>query len=230
VATKEIAPFESPIDDRTDEAVEGEVITPESELRDNERIIKRGWKVAQEKATQVYNALTIIHTKNLWKLHLDADGKRKYSSFEKYLFEEFGWNLDRTRALQIIKERRAALLESGDLTQEDMPKERARSAPEVTASKAAAVTIKQFQTVLEAFDGRIANIEYGDGKDALNDIYENAAALVDSIMVALQRVIDDEAQRIADEKAEAEEAKAIEKAEADAAKLAAEPVSPLRVN
>ena len=230
MATKEIAPFESPIDDRTDEAVEGEVITPESELRDNERIIKRGWKVAQEKATQVYNALTIIHTKNLWKLHLDADGKRKYSSFEKYLFEEFGWNLDRTRALQIIKERRAALLESGDLTQEDMPKERARSAPEVTASKAAAVTIKQFQTVLEAFDGRIANIEYGDGKDALNDIYENAAALVDSIMVALQRVIDDEAQRIADEKAEAEEAKAIEKAEADAAKLAAEPVSPLRVN
>jgi len=221
VATKEIAPFETPVDDRTDEAVEGEVITPESELRDNERIIKRGWKVAQEKATQVYNALTIIHTKNLWKLHLDADGKRKYSSFEKYLFEEFGWNLDRTRALQIIKERRAALLESGDLTKEDMPKERGRTAPEVTASKAAQVTIKQFQTVLDAFNGRIENIEYGEGKEALIDIYENAAVAVNNIVASLQQVIDDEAQRIADEKAEADAAKEAEKAEADAAKLAA---------
>jgi hypothetical protein len=234
VATKEaIVPFTPPVDDRTDEAVAGEVITPTDELRDNERIIKKGWKVAQQKATEVYNALTIIHTKNLWKLHLDAEGKRKYKSFEKYLFEEFGWDLDRTRALQIIKQQRAALLESGDLTEADMPKERARTAPEVTASKAAQVTTKQFETAMDAFNGRLQNIEFGAGRDALDAIYDELVSVMNGVFAQLQTVIDDEAQRIADEKAEADAAKAAEKAEAEAAKLAAsatDGVSPLRQN
>lgn len=201
---KEIVPFTPPVDDRTDEAITGDVITPESELRDNERIIRKGWKTATAKAQEVYSALTIIHTKSLWKLHLDPEGKRKYSSFEKYLFQEFGWEMDRTRALQIIKQTRADLLESGELTEADMPAQRARTAPEITATKAAQVTTDQFTKVLNAFRLRLVNIEYGAGRDDLDIVYEDAATAVTAILSNLQRVIDDEAQRAEEARAEAQ--------------------------
>jgi hypothetical protein len=218
VATKvgDIVPFAPPVDDRTDEAVAGEVITPASELRDNERVIRKKWKQATASAGEVYKSLTIIHTKNLWKLHLDADGKRKYTAFADYLRIEFGWELDRTRALQIIKQTRQDMLESGELSAEDMPAERARSAPEITATKAATVTTDQFTKVLDAFRLRLVNIEYGAGRDDLEAVYDNAAVAVDAILSNLLRVIDDEAQR-----------KVEEKAEADAA-IADKTVSPIR--
>ena len=205
MATKaDIVPFETPVDDATDEAVSGEVITPASELASNERIIRRKWKQATASAGEVYKSLTIIHTKNLWKLHLDAEGKRKYTAFAEYLRVEFGWELDRTRALQIIKQTRKDLLESGELTEADMPAERARTAPEITATKAATVTVAQFEKVLDAFRLRLANIEYGAGRDDLDEVYDAAVTVVTAIMSNLQRVIDDEAQRKADEVAEAQ--------------------------
>jgi len=199
-----ITPFEAPVDDRTDEVLEGDVVTPESELRDNERIVRKGWKVATAKVGEVYKALTIIHTKNLWKMHLDADGKRKYSAFDKYLFGEFGWTMDRTRALQIIKATRADMLESGELSADDMPAERTREAPQITATKAANTTSKQFDGALEAFRVRLQNIEYGPGRDDLEEIFDRASEYVQQILNTLQRVIDDEAQRAADEKERAE--------------------------
>lgn len=235
MATKEaIVPFTPPVAEETVETVSGEVITPEDELRVNERIIKRGWKAAQQKAAEVYRALTIIHTKNLWKQHLDADGKRKYNSFETYLFAEFEWKLDRTRALQIIAQERPKLLEAGVLKPEDMPKQRARTAPEVTATKAAEVTRKQLQTVQKAFDDRIINIANGPGADALDRIAEDLEMALAPIYTALQQVIDDEAAAAAAAAADAAAAATVGEALAEQINAEAEEeevpteLSPLR--
>ena len=228
MATKEITPFETPVDDRTDDAIAGEVVTPEDELKDNERIIRRGWRTATQKVGEIYKALTIIHTKNLWKMHVDADGKRKYTAFDAYLFGEFGWTMDRTRALQIIKATRAEMLESGELSPDDMPKERTREAPQITATKAAQVTSKQFDGALEAFRVRLQNIEYGPGRDDLEEIYDRASSAVMDIMVKLQGVIDDEAQRAADEKERADSEKMERAAPSNGDTGATLGVSPLR--
>lgn len=241
--TTEIVPFTPPTEDRTDEAVSGEVITPEEELKANERIIKKGYKVFQQKAAEVYRALTIIHTKNLWKQHLDAEGKRKYNSFEKYLEAEFDWKLDRTRALQIIKEQRTKLLADGTLTASDMPAERKRTAPEVTPTKAAQVTMKQLQGVLDAFKDRLTNIANGPGADYLDTIYDDLVTTMLPVFDSLRQVISDEVQYAADAVA----ANAAEVAERDAPESeddasesedeeaapeesAPEELSPLRVN
>lgn len=210
------------IDNDEVRAVAGEVIVPIEQLKINERIIKRGWKIASDKMQQVYNALTIIHTRNLWKLHVEADGKRKYTSFEKYLFVEFGWDLDRTRALQIIKATRPKLLESGELSADEMPNERTRTAPEVTATKAAKVTITQLTNIINAFRERMGNIEYGPGREALDAIYDDLVAVTESLLNRLQQVVDDEEQLAAKEKEERDTA-AINKASGPS-----ETVSPLR--
>ena len=235
--TTEIVPFTPPTEDRTDEAVSGEVITPEEELKTNERIIKRGYKVFQQKAAEVYRALTIIHTKNLWKQHLDVEGKRKYTSFEKYLEAEFDWKLDRTRALQIIKEQRTKLLADGTLTQADMPAERKRTAPEVTPTKAAQVTMKQLQGVLDAFKDRLTNIANGPGADYLDTIYDDLVHSMAPVFDSLRQVISDEVQYAADavaqaasEVAEVDRQAAESEGDASDEESALEELSPLRVN
>ena len=96
------------------------------------------------------------------------------------------------------------LLESGELTQADMPPAKTKTAPEITATKAATVTIKQFETVLEAFRLRVGNIEYGAGRDDIDLVLDNTSMAIAAIVSNLQRVIDDEAQRAADERAEAQ--------------------------
>jgi len=152
-----------------DQAVTGEVvITAESTadakrdaLKANETIIKRNWAKATEKVETVYRSLTLIHTYDLWKMHKDAAGKRKYSSFEKYLFGEFGWELSRVRALQIIKAQRAKMIEAGELPAETA-EARQRTAPEVTSERAARITADQLQKVLDAFATRVDSIDEGD--------------------------------------------------------------------
>ena len=153
-------------------------------LRDNERIIKRNWAKATEKVEAVYKALTIIHTFDLWKQHKDAAGKRKYSAFDKYLFGEFGWELSRVRALQIIKATRAEMIEAGELDAEQA-KPRTRTAPEVTGERAAKVTAAQLGKVLEAFASRVDSIDEGDpDRDEVIRILANVAE-------ALEPAIDD---------------------------------------
>lgn len=150
-------------------AVSGEVVISDEStadaklqvLRDNEKIVKKNWKAATEKAQIVYKALTVIHTFDLWKMHKDEKGKRKYSSFEKYLFGEFGWELSRVRALQVIKQTREAMIETGELPA-SAAEPRTRTAPEVTSERAARVTADQLQRVLDAFITRVDSIDSGD--------------------------------------------------------------------
>jgi hypothetical protein len=154
-------------------------------LKANETIIKRNWKAATEKANNVYRSLTLIHTYDLWKMHKDAAGKRKYSSFEKYLFGEFGWELSRVRALQVIKQTRSAMIEAGELPAETGTT-RKRTAPEVTSERAAKVTADQLEKALDAFRTRCASIDAGDPdkgtiENVLADIEPVLATAIDAL-------------------------------------------------
>src|SRR5580765_5824787 len=80
VETVTIEAPERAIDDTP--ALKGEVIDPMQDLKQQEQIVHKGWKVAQKKAAEVYEALTIIYTRDLWKLHLNSDGKRQYKAFD----------------------------------------------------------------------------------------------------------------------------------------------------
>lgn len=140
---------------------EGSASVKAAMLKENEQIVKRNWAKATEKVETVYRALTIIHTHDLWKLHTDAKGKRKYTAFDQYLFGEFGWELSRVRALQIIKATRTKMIADGELPA-SAGETRKRTAPEVTSEKAAKVTAAQLQKALDAFGTRTANIDEGD--------------------------------------------------------------------
>jgi len=165
---------------------EGSLAVKQAMLKENETVVKRNWKAATEKAGNVYKALTIIHTHGLWKLHKDAKGKRKYSAFDAYLFGEFGWELSRVRALQIIKATRAEMIEAGELPA-SAAEPRKRTAPEVTAERAAKVTAEQLQKVLDAFETRVNNIDEGDPDRAeVVRIYNDAHDAINGAILDLR--------------------------------------------
>lgn len=181
-------------------AISGEVISTDEGsadvkrqmLKDNETIVKRNWQKATEKVENVYKALTIIHTHNLWKLHVDEKGKRKYTAFDQYLFGEFGWELTRVRALQIIKATRAKMIEAGELPA-SAAEPRKRTAPEVSSEKAAKVTADQLDKVLTAFGTRSANIDEGDPDRAevvriYNDAYETVGSIIRELRDLVSRI------------------------------------------
>jgi len=181
----------------TDTAISGEVITTDESsaaakaalLKENEGIVKRNWKAATEKAQTVYKALTIIHTYDLWKLHKDEKGKRKYTAFDAYLFGEFGWELSRVRALQVIKQTRAGMIEAGELPA-STAEPRKRTAPEVTAERAAKVTADQLQKALDAFAGRIDNMDGGDPDFAqVNRVYEEVREALTPAIADLRELV-----------------------------------------
>ena len=176
--------------------VSGEVVTTNESsaaakaalLKENEGIIKRNWKAATEKANKVYEALTIIHTYDLWKLHLDAKGKRKYTNFETYLSQEFGWTLTRVRALQVIKATRAQMIEAGTLPASTATP-RQRTAPEVTSEKAAKVSADQLEKVIDAFASRVDSIDDGDpDKAAVLRIYNDVSDAVRDAVADLREI------------------------------------------
>jgi hypothetical protein len=200
--TDTLTPFPASNDDEA-RAVSGDVIVPAEELAAHEKIIRANWKAATTKLTAVYDALAIIHTKGLWKLHVEQATGKPFKSFEKYLFGVFGWELSRVRALQISKERRPALLESGALTEADMPKERTRQAPTITATRAANVSQKQLEKVQAAVQERALNIEPGPGADAFADFAAELDASFKELFSMLQGVVDTDEQAAADAAAEA---------------------------
>jgi hypothetical protein len=178
----------------------------ETALKENEQIIKRNWAKATEKVENVYRALTIIHTNDLWKLHKDAKGKRKYTAFDQYLFGEFGWELSRVRALQIIKATRAKMIEAGELPA-SAAEPRKRTAPEVSSEKAATVTADQLEKVLTAFGTRTANIDSGDPDRAeivriYNDAYEVIGSIIGDLREMVNRIEAETATDAADAKEE----------------------------
>ena len=200
-----------------DTAVSGEVIaTSEGSedvkaqmLKENEQIIKRNWAKATEKVENVYRALTLIHTHDLWKLHKDDKGKRKYTAFDQYLFGEFGWELSRVRALQIIKATRAKMIEEGELPA-SAAEPRKRTAPEVSSQKAAKVTADQLEKVLAAFGTRTANIDEGDpDRPAMVNLYNDAYEVIGTIIRDLREV---EARIAAESESETADAKTMEDA------------------
>jgi hypothetical protein len=202
------------VTENTETALSGEVIaTSEGSadvkaqmLKENEQIIKRNWAKATEKVENVYRALTIIHTNDLWKLHKDAKGKRKYTAFDQYLFGEFGWELSRVRALQIIKATRAKMIEAGELPA-SAAEPRKRTAPEVSSEKAATVTADQLEKVLTAFGTRTANIDSGDPDRAeivriYNDAYEVIGSIIGDLREMVNRIEAETATDAADAKEE----------------------------
>lgn len=168
---------------------EGSLAVKQALLKENETIVKRNWKAATEKAGNVYKALTIIHTHGLWKLHKDAKGKRKYTAFDQYLFGEFGWELSRVRALQIIKATRAEMIEAGELP-ESAAEPRKRTAPEVTAERAAKVSAEQLQKVMDAFKNRVDNIDEGDpDKAEVLRIYTDTESIIHDAILDLNDLV-----------------------------------------
>lgn len=203
--------------ENTETALSGDVIaTSEGSadvkaqmLKENEQIIKRNWAKATEKVENVYRALTLIHTHDLWKLHKDDKGKRKYTAFDQYLFGEFGWELTRVRALQIIKATRAKMIEEGELPA-SAAEPRKRTAPEVSSQKAAKVTADQLDKVLAAFGTRTANIDEGDpDRQAMVNLYNDAYEVIGTIIRDLREV---EARIAAESESENADAKTMEDA------------------
>lgn len=181
--------------------VTGEVIDPREQLKANEAIIRRNFKKMETVVQSVARSLNIIYHNNLWKLHTTADGKRRYTNFNDYLETEFGWDKTAARARQIMKADLPLAIEAGEVPAEVGDKRRERTAPEITAAKAATVTAKQLTTVLDAWNTRMTAVESGEGLAALAAIHEDAVA-------SLTTIIDDLTQFAADQNAEAETADA----------------------
>lgn len=199
----------APVESEEPRVVSGEVIVPEDLLKSQEKIIKANFVKYEEIKKKVVRSLTIIHDTlapdgkpGLWRLHKDDKGKQQYTNFGDYLTHAFGWNLTRARALQLIKEDRPLAIEAGQIDGSVVvEKPRTRRAPQITAIKAAEVTLKQIRAVLDDWNERMLNVEEGELKDQLADIHTTAIADV-------THVTDDLEQFIEDSKAESETAPA----------------------
>jgi len=145
------------------EAVSGEVIDPADTLRKHEQNIRKNFRKMETVVESVARSLNVIYHNDLWKLHKTADGKRRYTNFNDYLATEFGWDKTAARARQIMKADLPLAIEAGDVPASVGDKRRERTAPEITAVKAAKVTAKQFETVRDAMTTRLSNVEAGQG-------------------------------------------------------------------
>jgi hypothetical protein len=181
--------------------VEGEVVDPQEELRKHENNIRKNFRKMETVVGSVARSLNVIYYNDLWKMHKTADGKRRYTNFNDYLEMEFGWDKTGARARQIMKADLPLAIEAGEVPAEVGDKRRERAAPEVTAVRAAKVTLKQLQTVADAWDTRMNNVEVGTGFDALEAIRAEFAE-------GIAQTIDDLEQFIADAEAEQEVAQA----------------------
>lgn len=168
-------------------------------LKKHERNIRANFVKFQKVQQSVARSLNIIYHNDLWKLHLDENGKRKYTNFDVYLEDEFGWDKTAARARQIMKGDLPLAIEAGEVPAEAGDKRRTRTAPEVTPAKAATVTAKQLTTVLDAWNTRMDTVEEGTGKGALIQLHQDA-------VVAITTIIDDLTQLAAELNAEAETA------------------------
>lgn len=177
-------------------------------LKKHERNIRQNFVKFQKVQQSVARSLNIIYHNDLWKIHKDENGKRKYTNFDVYLAEEFGWDKTAARARQIMKGDLPLAIEAGEVPAEAGDKRRNRTAPEVTPAKAATVTAKQITTVLDAFNTRMDTVEEGDGKGGLVAIHQAA-------VIALTTIIDDLTQFAAEQNAEAESADEADDDESD---------------
>jgi len=197
--------------EETVRAVEGEVIEPMDLLRKNEANIRKNFVKFEKIQESVARSLNIIYHNGLWKLHKTADGKKRYTNFNDYLTVEFGWDKTAARARQIMKADQDAAIEAGDVPPEVGDKRRERTAPEVTAQKAARVTVKQITNVVEAFMTRLTTVETGEGYRRLEAILVEAEGTFNAVIDALDEMV-------ADLDAESEEAETeTDSAEDDAA-------------
>jgi hypothetical protein len=172
------------------EAVSGEVIDPQEQLKHHEQNIKRNFRKMETVVQSVARSLNVIYHNNLWKLHLTADGKRRYTNFNDYLETEFGWDKTAARARQIMKADLPLAIEAGEVPAEVGDKRRERQAPEITAAKAAKVTAKQLTTVQEAWQTRLDNVESGDALAELVAIIAEANVAVDEIVSSLNAFVE----------------------------------------
>jgi hypothetical protein len=179
------APVEVPV-------VSGEVIDPMDTLRKQEKVIRTNFRKMETVVGSVARALNIIYHNDLWKLHKTADGKRRYTNFNDYLSTEFGWDKTAARARQIMKADLPLAIEAGEVPKEVGDKRRNRAAPEITALKAAQVTVKQLETVLNAWNTRMENVENGAGFDALSDIFTEATHQITDVLGSLNTFIADQ--------------------------------------
>jgi len=173
----------------TTEAIEGEVIDPAQLLKEHEQNIKRNFKKFEAVQLSVARSLNVIYYNDLWKLHKTAEGKRRYTNFNDYLTAEFGWDKTAARARQIMKGDIPAAIEAGDIPAEVGDKRRDRAAPEITATKAAKVTAKQLQNVIDAWNKRMENVESGDAYGALVEIHVSANEALIHILADLDSFV-----------------------------------------
>jgi heme oxygenase len=171
------------------EAIEGEVIEPAALLKEHEQNIRKNFKKFEAVQQSVARSLNVIYHNDLWKLHKTAEGKRRYTNFNDYLATEFGWDKTAARARQIMKADIPAAIEAGEIPAEVGDKRRDRSAPEISAVKAAKVTAKQLQSVIDAWNKRMDNVESGDAYGALVEIHVSANEALVHILADLDSFV-----------------------------------------
>lgn len=152
------------------EALSGEVITPEDQLKANEKVIRTNLPRLEKAGNAIGRALNIIYYNNLWKLHKKA-GKQAYTNFDNYLLEEFGWDKTAARARQIMKADAPAAIEAGDIP-EGSVKERKERVVEYTPEMVAKQTAKELVRARDAFTERYQKIDGGMGED-LPAVYDS---------------------------------------------------------
>jgi hypothetical protein len=172
-------------------AVVGEVEkTPAELLKQHEQIVKRNIKRFLDSGHSIARSLNIIYYNDLWKLHKDDKGKRQYTNFNVYLVEEFGWDKTAARARQIMKSDLPKAIEAGEVP-DTSGTARTRSAPEISVLKAAKTTSKQLESVLDAMQTRIGNVEKGDPDlPELENIFSQAAGALDEALNAFATLIE----------------------------------------
>jgi hypothetical protein len=172
-------------------SVTGEVIEPMDTLREHEKNIRKNFARFEKVQQSVARSLNVIYHNELWKLHKTADGKRRYTNFNDYLATEFGWDKTAARARQIMKADVEAAIEAGEIPADVGDKRRTRTAPEVTAEKAAKVTVKQLETVLDALTTRLGTVEPGGNYARLEEIVNTGADAIGTFIDALNALIED---------------------------------------
>jgi hypothetical protein len=165
---------------------EGTVIVPEEVLKTNEKIIRTNLPKLEKYGNAIGRALNIIYHNGLWKLHKQA-GKQRYTNFDDYLENEFGWDKTAARARQIMKADAPAAIEAGDIP-EDSIKERKARVIEYTPEMVAKQTAKELVKTRNAFTERYEKIEPGVKGDALPDIYDTFVTWINHTIDQLEQI------------------------------------------
>lgn len=202
----------------TTTAKQGEVITPEDQLRmlsEQEKVIHKNLVRFETSRTEVIRALTIIRVNRWWKQRINPETGKKFTNFKDYIVAAFPeWTLSPMRALQLMADAEPQMLAEGIIAESGQTRGgENHESPAVSAVQFAKTTHKQFDGRRDAAVNRLASIEGGLPSKEVTAIWDAFAPHLSTFLGELSGFIEQQ-------EAEAENAKAALAEEAAQAKAA----------